>query len=127
MSTFSEEIADALADLRSETGVSATYRRGDSEIPLTKVGRGTKTFRFVDERGTAKRIETSDFLIETAQLVLGGSVIEPRIGDRITETVAGQLVTYQVVSINKEPCFRWSDPDRTQMRIHTQKNKTETS
>lgn len=120
MSTFADEIADALADVRAETGISATYLRGATEIDLTEVGRGTKVFRFTDEYQTTKRTETSDFFIEASQLDL-----EPTIGDRIQETVGDQLYTYELVSINNEPCFRWSDPGHTQLRIHTLKVNTE--
>lgn len=123
--THAAEIADALADARSETGITATYLRGTTEIALTEVVRGTKVFRFHDEHGSAKHIETSDFLIETAQLAISGSPIEPRIGDKIQETVGDQVFTYQVASINNEPCFTSRDPGKTQIRIHTQKNKTE--
>ena len=124
--TFAEEIAEGLADAREDIGQDVTYLRGSAEIELTQVIPGSKVFRFTDEHGTTKHIETSDFLVEAAQLQIAGSPIEPRIGDRIRQTMGSNTVTFLVSSINNEPCFRPSDRQaKTQLRIHTIKNKTE--
>lgn len=125
MLSVADDIADALRTLREETGVAAVYWRGDTQIALGNVSRGRWVFRFEDEYHTTKRIETRDFLVAAEELVIGGVPVEPVIGDRIQETVAGDRITYEVVSVNNEPCFRWSDPGRTQLRIHSLRIKTE--
>ena len=126
MATPSEQLAAGLAKVRKAWGESVTYFRGSAEIALTEVVPGSKVFRFTDEHGTTKHIQTSDFLVEAAQLQISGTAIEPRIGDRIRQTVGSHTITFLVSSINNEPCFRPSDRQgQTQFRIHTIKNKTE--
>lgn len=112
-------ITRALKTARKLRGISVKYLRGNEEIDLTNVGRGSWIFRFQDELRTTKRLETRDYLIEVAQLVIDDEPIDPVIGDRIEETVCETKQTYEVVSPNNEGCSRFSDNTRTQIRVHT--------
>ena len=112
-------ISRALKTARNLRGISVVYHCGDNEINLTKVGRGSWIFKFQDEHGTTKRIETRDFLIEVAQLLVDDEPIEPVIGHRIDVTVGETTETFELVSPNNEGCSRFSDNTKTQIRVHT--------
>lgn len=115
MATFAEDIEGALQEIRETYAKAATFCRGARETPLTDVVIGKRTFRFVDDNGFTVHRVTRDFIIEAAQL----KGIEPRIGDRIKQTVNGSEQVYDVVSLNGEPCFYHSDDGENTIRIHT--------
>ncbi|MCL2645615.1 MAG: hypothetical protein FWD61_01255 [Phycisphaerales bacterium] len=92
---------------------------GTVEVPATI---GTTVFQIDDGGGALLRIESRDYLILAADLMIGGTPIVPRRGDRIRETSGtggGQVFVYEVVGPGDEPCWRWSDAYRQTLRIHT--------
>lgn len=86
------------------------YHRGPlgQSIQAT-VGRGE--FELADAGGVLLRQESIDFLVRTEDL---GFVV-PEAGDRI---VRGGLA-YIVTSFGGSPAWRFSDPGRKTLRIHT--------
>ena len=52
-------------------------------------------------------------------MIFDGSATLPRRGDRIRETQGTTAFVYEVTAPGKEPCWRWSDPYRKTLRIHT--------
>lgn len=84
---------------------------------LATVGR--TTFEIESSTGVAERFEARDFIITAADLVLGGVVVTPERGDHIKETAGSQTLVYEVVGPGSEPCWRYSDPYRLAIRIHT--------
>jgi hypothetical protein len=80
---------------------------------------GRTTFEIESSTGVAERFEARDFIITAADLVLDGDVVLPERGDRIKETVGSQTLVYEVVGPGNEPCWRWSDPYRLALRVHT--------
>jgi len=95
---------------------TVTYSRAADDVEvLATVGR--KVFRMPDEYGVEIRIETRDYLITAADLILSGAVVEPQAADRITEA-GGQV--YEVMSPgNDEAAWEYSDAYRRTLRIHT--------
>jgi hypothetical protein len=97
------------------------YCRADDsvEVPATV---GKTVFEVDDGYGAIERFESRDFLIAAAELALDGEQVQPQPGDRINET-AGVLgektLVYEVMAPGREPCWRWSDPFRRTLRIHT--------
>ena len=94
------------------------YRRGaaSAEIEATI---GSTAFDRTDEYGVVHRIESRDYLVAAADLVLGGEAVTPKAGDRITETGESSVHEYEVMSPGDEPAWRYSDPQRRTLRIHT--------
>ena len=45
--------------------------------------------------------------------------MEPQAGDKIAEVLGAELVIYEVMAPGREPCWRYSDPYRITLRIHT--------
>jgi hypothetical protein len=101
------------------------YRRGVAEIPLCAAFGRTKLM--LGNGLGAVRIEWTDrdFLIPTASLVLAGQPIRPQRGDRIVTTDGATTETFEVLPYADEPHWRWSDPYKRMMRVHTRRIKTE--
>jgi hypothetical protein len=97
---------------------TVTYlRAGDSvDVPATI---GKTTFEQADEYGVLHRTEARDYLITAADLVLAGKLELPKPGDRIRETDGEQIFVYEVMAPGGEPAWRYSDPYRRTLRIHT--------
>ncbi len=65
------------------------------------------------------RIQSRDFLIHTADLVLTGTQTLPIAGDLIREIQDASTFVYEVMAPGNEPHYRYSDPFRKLLRIHT--------
>jgi len=102
--------------------VQITYSRGvQSAVIAACVGR--TAFAQAAPAGTSGPAPAiiwgdRDYLVLAADLVLGGSAVEPQRGDRITETIAGTARTFEVLAPPGEPAWRYSDAGRTTYRIH---------
>ncbi|MBP7747009.1 MAG: hypothetical protein KA383_12840 [Phycisphaerae bacterium] len=119
MADLLEQGAAWLEDQRTRhmSRTVAYLRGGDSaDLPAT-IGR--TEFEQADEYGVIHRTESRDFLVSAAQLVLGGKVVLPQAGDRIRETDGEQIFLYEVMAPGGEPPWRYSDPYRRTLRVHT--------
>jgi hypothetical protein len=94
------------------------YRRGSDGIKLpATIGR--TVFALDDGAGGVLRTESRDYLIRTALLVLGGAPTLPRRGDQVHEMVGAVVYVYEVMAPGDEPHYRFSDPYRKALRVHT--------
>lgn len=101
------------------TGVSVTYTRGGTDYPLTATpSRENDDAVSVPNPGTRVSDRERDYLIVYADLVAAG-LGEPAEGDRITETLNGAAVVFEVGRRRTEPAWRWADHQRTRVRVHT--------
>ncbi len=109
-----------LADrLKAFAARSVIYRRGTEDVTVAAViGR---TLLKLDDGYGGVRMEWTDrdFLIRPEDLVLGANAVLPERGDTIRETVETTTFVYEVMAPGKEPAWRWSDPHRRMLRIHT--------
>lgn len=122
--SFAAAIAAAQRVARQATSEGEiTYTRAGDEVALS-AGRGQS--RFDELQGDVLvRVESRDFLIATAELKLAGEVTLPTRGDTITETdAAGTTYTYEVLEFGNEPCWRYADDYRLQIRVHTKLTAT---
>ena len=74
------------------------------------------TIQMVTADDVAMEYEVFDFIMDSAELLVGGVFQEPQSGDRI-RTEDGQL--YEVLRDVGVPCWRWSDSYGKRVRIHT--------
>ena len=100
---------------------SVVYLRGEESVEVSATI-GSTVFNVDDGAGALLRVESRDYLILAADLVLGGNAILPKRGDQIRETGGAggdQVFVYEVVGPGNEPCWRWSDGYRQTLRVHT--------
>jgi len=105
--------------LKAHASQTVVYRRGANEVTVqATVGR--TLLKFDDGYGGVRMEWTDrDFLIAADDLVLGGEKTLPQRGDQVRETVDSQTLVYEVLAPGSEPEWRWSDPHRRLLRIHT--------
>lgn len=101
-----------------------TYRRGMESV-VVKATIGRTVFEQDDGAGVIVRTQVRDYLIDTADLVLAGQQTLPEKGDRIEEPDAGQKFVHEVLPLGGEQHWRYSDPYRRTLRIHTKLIETE--
>ena len=119
MADLLEKASDWLGGMRqAHLSRPVTYRRGEDSIEVAATV-GKTVFEIDDGYGAIERFESRDFLIAAADLALNGEPVEPQAGDIIAETVGGGTLVYEVLAPGKEPCWRWSDPYRRTLRVHT--------
>ncbi len=103
---------------------TVVYQRGADAVEIAATI-GRTEFEQVDEHGVVQRLQSRDFLVRAADLVLADAPALPKAGDRIRETVGAQTFVYEVMAPGNEPPWRYSDPYRKALRIHTKHVATE--
>lgn len=122
-----ERASNWLADQRTKHATrTITYQRGaDNADVLASIGR--TMFEVDNGFGVIERIESRDFLLLAADLLLADVPTLPERGDRVRETQGTTTFVYEVMAPGKEPHWRYSDPYRKSLRIHTKHVATETT
>ena len=112
------------AQQKAHASRPVVYRRGGASVTLDATI-GKTDFEYTDGYGATIIDQSRDYLILTAELVLGDERTLPQAGDTIEETDGQQRFTYEVTVMGPEPAYRYSDPGRVQLRIHTKLSKSE--
>lgn len=115
MSRFSERITAALDRIRSEAAESVTYKRGGQSVAVDAVSGATPVESYASF-DVVVDATWRDWLIKASELILGGRVVKPAIGDRITQSDG---TTWEVLPVEGQRCWRPSDSQGYQIRIHT--------
>lgn len=102
-----------------------TYVRGADSVTLPATI-GKTEFAIEDGHGLLQKYESRDFLVQTGDLILNGTATLPERGDQIRETQGKSTYVYEVLAPGTEPVWRYSDPYRHTLRIHTKQIDTET-
>lgn len=120
-----EQASDWLERQRTRFATKvASYQRGDASVSLaTTIGK--TVVETTGEYGVVEKIESRDYLVLAEALVLEGQRILPERGDRICETEGDVAIVYEVMAPGHEPPWRYSDPFRKTLRIHTKHVDTE--
>ena len=114
-----------LADqLKTHASTEVVYQRGADQVTVNATI-GKTEFEIDDGSGLIQRVQSRDYLIQAVDLQLGGSPALPVAGDRIRETVGDKTHVYEVMAPGKEPHYRYSDPFRKVLRIHSKLVATE--
>jgi len=112
-------LSDQLAENVSDT---VTYRRAAQHCSISATP-GSSLLRVSDSAGAVRTLRTDkDFIFDAATLKLDGTnVTEPQRGDLIDVTGADSVTRrYEALPYGtNEPVFRYSDPERTIVRVHT--------
>lgn len=97
---------------------AVTYSRGSQSVTIDATIDRT-IVETTDENGTVVRAQIRDYLIDAADLILGGAMTLPARGDRVTEVATGVTYVYEVLPLGPQgEIWRYSDPYRLRLRIH---------
>jgi len=109
-------IADRLKDAAAPLGTVSYQPITGPAIDITGKCWIGRTFysRIQKESGASVQWGDRDYLINVSDLG-----IEPRRGDRITETVGDVSTVYELHDFFGEGSWRYSDPSKTIYRVHT--------
>ncbi|WP_428937773.1 hypothetical protein [Fontivita pretiosa] len=119
MADLLERASAWLEDQRNKFATrQVTYQRGEQSVSVAATI-GKTLFELDDGGGAVLRVESRDYLIFAADLVLEDDPILPQRGDQIVETQDARSFIYEVTGPGDEPCWRYSDPYRRTLRIHT--------
>jgi hypothetical protein len=108
------------SQLKAHAGVSVTYTRGTDSASITATAT-MQQYDVVDAEGFSTSVVSRDYLVHAADLVLAGSLIVPRAGDQIAETIAGVACTFEVMPLGEKREFDPLDSDGLLLLIHTKK------
>lgn len=100
------------------------FVRGAEEVAINATI-GQTVFEETDRYGVVQRERSRDFIVLAADLVIDSQVVTPEKGDMIKETTGATVRTFEVMPFGDNPLWRWSDPHRTAVRIHTKHVRTE--
>jgi hypothetical protein len=103
------------------TGVSVTYTRSATSATIVATAaRLTPDATTPPVPGAKVDDRERDYFIVYADLVAAG-FNEPQSGDRITETINGTAVIFEMHRPQSQPGWSWADAQRTRVVIHTRK------
>ena len=96
--------------------MSVTYARGSQSVSLSATpGRSTTV---TNPDGVEVKISDRDWILTSADLILGDSLTTPQIGDVIEETADGQVYTWTVLPPDGDKEWRYCDSHRHSLRVH---------
>ena len=107
--------------LGTDAGVSILYVQDGDSVTITDARPGRTVFAQtspINAPAAAIVWGERDYLIPVASLVIAGQARTPRQGDKITETINGQALTFEIKAPAGEPAWRYSDTGRTLFRVH---------
>ncbi len=94
------------------------YRRGELGATL-QATIGKSMYDQDDGEGIVTRSQVRDFLIDTYALLSSIIGTLPRRGDTIVEIDGDHTFIFEVMALGGDPPWRYSDPFRLKLRIHT--------
>ncbi len=94
------------------------YRRDELGVELSATIAKSE-YEQDDGEGVITRAQVRDYLIDTNALLLSIIGSLPRRGDRIVEVDGETTFIFELMSIGNDPPWRYSDPFRVKLRIHT--------
>ena len=112
--------------LQSKAGTPVIYQRGNRKTALCATMGQTKLMLAQDVGAVRIEWTDKDFVIPRASLKVSGTLTLPREGDLIIHDDGAEKHTYEVLKYGGfEPHWRWCDPFRQLIRVHTKRIKTE--
>ena len=111
---------------RSHLSRTVTYQRGTDSVEIAAT-LGSTTCEVADEAGATVQARATDFIVAADELVLGGAVTRPRLGDRIRVDDGDRVLVFEVLDLGGAGHWRPADPFGTVLRIHARQIDEETT
>ena len=104
--------------LKAHAGLSISYHRGINSVAVTATAT-MHEYDVVDDEGFGIVMLSRDYIVHAADMILSGSEIAPRSGDRIVETIRGVSQTFEVMPLGQKHAYEPLDTDGLLWLIHT--------
>lgn len=124
LSSFASEIADGLAEVRTDLGLAAVYHRtraGGDDVAIASVVVSNPKSEATTEHGLVLRSQERAALIGVADLVQDSTAFLPEQDDTLTVTINTIQKTFRVLPIDKPEGgsdeYQYSDAGETQVRL----------
>ena len=115
-----------LGDMRSQhLSRTVTYARGAESVELSAT-LGDTRYELTDDAGATVQAKATDFIVTADELVLGGAVTKPQIGDRIRLPAGAKVLVFEVLDLAGAGHYRPADPFGKALRIHAKQIDEET-
>lgn len=111
--------------LDADDAESVSITRGAATTSGVAARVGSTPLEVDDGDGMTITVESIDWFVAAAAYRIGGAVTLPAHGDLIRRTLGSTVYVYEVLPIGSEPCFRFSDRERSRLRIHSKLKTTE--
>ena len=111
--------------LKDSSGVTVTFYRGTESVVITATP-VQKDYTVPLETGGWMNVTSRDYYFAAADVIISGSVVKPRQGDRIIETIGGVEYSYTILSFGSMPACEWRDQDGVGLIVHSKLTKTTT-
>lgn len=85
----------------------------------------SREYEVIDTDGVVTVVNVRDFVINVEDYTFGGTVTDPRSGDRIKQSIAGTTHVFEVMPIASRPSREWVGNQNPQWMIHTKLVGTE--
>jgi hypothetical protein len=104
---------------RDHASVAAVYSRFRSATTVTCTVNVTLGRHAITESGAGVTVIASEreLSIPIDELILDAVAAKPERGDKITLTINGELMTYEVMPVDRQHCFS-HDPGRNVYRVY---------
>jgi hypothetical protein len=100
-------------------GRPVTIRRGAS-ASVARACAGAIRGQALTEDGRVIEFESRDYLMPAASYAFDAVAVEPQRGDRVEEPIGLVTQVYEVAPPGPgDNCFRYMDPQRQWLRVHT--------
>jgi hypothetical protein len=112
---------EAEATFLAIAGRPVIFRRGEQQISWTAIQDST-VFEIADANGVMVSFESTDFIGSAGDLMFDEETtpVVPTRGDRIWKRLGTTTLVYEVLNLgNAVPPYRYCDPERTSIRLHT--------
>jgi len=116
--SIASAITSALDALRIRQSVEISYQRGEDTASLSATV-GKTDWPMGGTSNVQVSFETRDYLVKASDLVFGSTQFLPKRDDKIQESIGGKTYTYRVLDTDGIPAYRFSDVNKTAIRIHT--------
>lgn len=113
-----ERGAHWLGGMRAEhLSRTVKYVRGAESVELSAT-LGSTRYELTDDAGATVQAKATDFIVAADELVLGGAVVKPQIGDRIRLPAGASVLVFEVLDLAGSGHWRPADPFGKALRIH---------
>jgi hypothetical protein len=102
-------------------GRTIVFKRGSHSSSAITAWVASVEYDITDKNGVTVSMMRDNWTMLATDVVIGGAQITPRDGDRITETLNGVAIEYEVVPVGTRKSCEFLDTSGNLLLVHTKK------